>query len=400
MPLLAQHPTPMRQGVSTDSVYQLTRSAVIPIHFGRFDTTWAEIYRDSTVIYAGNVRRIVINSTGIRTIGTNIPDTLRIGNGAKLDSAYVSSDTLKFRVGSVWYSAYKNNPVDTIAVAGIASKAALQDTAAALRASIGSGGGGTNPTKQQALNTLNAAIPDSIALLRPLTVSQWVGFNGANTDTVRLGNYKGDSTWVYVPGLTSTARIVASYNSNGLLTVSHPVSIGNVQTNGFSVYGDSGKYVTYWIITGHSLWEEISEGPMGGYSYTYIAWNTEQYRDSLFFSKSFIKQVGDSSLKITVVYTLYNMTFEETGASPQWGHWAADSGDVVDHFLTGAYWGSGSQVMTSGTFVETVTRSLSDFTVGETVKINIGFYAQGESADQAPHPTMAMTWYSIRVERH
>lgn len=77
-------------------------------------------------------------------------------------------------------------------------------------------------------------------------IPAFTSFTGANSGMATIGG--SDSVQVTLTGITANAVIAASYQSNSAMgSTIFPVAVGNIQTNKFTIFGSSGKNVTYWI---------------------------------------------------------------------------------------------------------------------------------------------------------
>lgn len=78
------------------------------------------------------------------------------------------------------------------------------------------------------------------------TTSGLSSFGGTNSGTATIG--AGDSVQVTVTGLSSTQVVVVSYYGTGASTFTKQSPwVGYKRTDGFTIYGDNGATVIYWI---------------------------------------------------------------------------------------------------------------------------------------------------------
>jgi hypothetical protein len=70
-------------------------------------------------------------------------------------------------------------------------------------------------------------------------------FDGTNSGTATIG--AGDSVQVTVTGLTTSQVVIATYYGTSATAPAKQVIVGYKRTDGFTIYGDNGATVNYWI---------------------------------------------------------------------------------------------------------------------------------------------------------
>lgn len=91
------------------------------------------------------------------------------------------------------------------------------------------------------------AVPVDTIYTEDANISGFANFSGTNTGTATCG--VGDSIQVTLTGFTSSGIVVASYLSNTALTVLEiPLSVGNRQTDKFTIFGANGEQVAYMVV--------------------------------------------------------------------------------------------------------------------------------------------------------